>query len=74
MTRFMVDATMANKLKDFTGPVLLCDPLGHVIGRVIPPTLYDDVAIPFTEEELRAAEEETEDLTLAEIIADLEKQ
>ena len=74
MTRLMVDATMASKLKNITAPVLLCDPSGHVVGRVVPPSPYDEVVVPFTEEELRQAEDETEEYRLAEILAELEKQ
>jgi hypothetical protein len=74
MTKLMVDEKTAGKLKGFKDPVLLCDPTGHVIGRVIPPSLYDHVVVPFTEEELRQAEAETEEFTLAEMVAELEKQ
>jgi len=74
MTKLMVDEKTAGKLKGFKDPVLLCDPSGHVIGRVIPPSLYDGLVIPFTEEELRKAEEETEEYSLAEVLAELEKQ
>ena len=74
MTRLMIDAMMASKLRDSKDPVLLCDPAGQVVGRVIPPSLYDDVVIPFTEEELLQAEEETEEFSLTEILAELEKQ
>ena len=74
MTKLMVDAAMAGKLKDIKAPVLLCDPAGHVIARVVPPSLYDGIVIPFSEEEIREAEEGTDEYTLAEILAELEKQ
>ena len=73
MTKMMIDEKTANKLKGFKDPVLLCDPTGHVIGRVIPPTSYDNVTIPFSEEALRRAEDEAEEFTLTHILAKLEK-
>lgn len=74
MTKLMVDASMAKKLSGLTGSVLLCDQSGKILGRVVPPSPYDDIVIPFTEEEIRQAEEETEEYSLAEILAELEKQ
>jgi len=70
----MVDEKMASKLKTIKDPVLLCDPSGQVVGRVVPPSPYDLAIVPFTEEELRHAEEVGEEYSLAEILADLEKQ
>jgi hypothetical protein len=74
MTKLMVDQAMADKFKNLDGPVLVCDASGKVIGRLIPASLYDRVVVPFTEQELEQAEEETEEFTLAEILAELERQ
>jgi hypothetical protein len=74
MTKLMVDASMAKKLMGIKNSVLLCDPAGKVLGRVVPPSPYDDVVVPFSEDEIRQAEEETEEYPLAEILAKLEKQ
>lgn len=74
MTKLMVDATTAGLLKDIKAPVLLCDPAGHVIARAVPPSPYDGAVIPFTEEELRQSEDNPEEYTLAEILANLKKQ
>jgi hypothetical protein len=73
MTKLMVDASMAKKLTGLQGSVLLCDPAGKVLGRVVPPSPYDDVVVPFTEDELRQAEEESEEYSLPQVLAELEK-
>jgi hypothetical protein len=70
----LIDKKMANQLKDIKNPILLCDPDGHVVGRVIPPSPYDELVVPFTEEELRKAEEESEEFSLKEILSGLQKQ
>ena len=57
--------------------VELFDEEGCRLGTFTPldkKSLYRDVEIPFTEEELRRFEEEEGGHTLAEILADLEKQ
>lgn len=69
MTKLMIDENTANKLRVTKDPVLLCDPAGQIVGRVVPPSLYDNVVIPFKEEELRQSEEDPEEYTLAEILA-----
>ena len=74
MTKLMVDASMAKKLIGIKGSVLLCDQAGTVLGRVVPPSPYDDLVVPFTEDELRQAEEESEEYSLAQILDELEKQ
>ncbi len=74
MTKLMVDEKTASKSRDSKNPVLLCDSTGLVIGRVMPPSVYDDVAVPFTEAEIQHAEQETDEFTLTEIFAELEKQ
>ena len=73
MTKLMLDEKTASKLRGFKNPVLLCDSAGLVIGRVIPPSPYDDVVVPFSEAELRQAEQETDEYSLSEILAELEK-
>jgi hypothetical protein len=74
MTKLMIDAKTASQLKNSTAPVFLCDPSGEVVGRVVPPSQYDRLIVPFTEDEIRAAEDDATEFTLAEILADLEKR
>jgi hypothetical protein len=57
--------------------VELVDLEGCRLGTFTPvdkKSLYQDVEIPFTEEEIRRFAAETGGRTLAEILADLEKQ
>ncbi len=74
MTKLMVDAQMASKIQGIKDQFFLCDPSGQILGRVVPPSPYDNVVIPFTEEELSQAEEEMEEFSFAEILAELEKK
>ncbi len=74
MTRLMVDERTARMLNGSNDPLFVCDPSGKVIGRFVPQSLYDGLVIPFTEEEIQQAEAETEEFTLAEILAELEKR
>jgi len=74
MSKLMIDPVMAGKLRAMKDPILLCDTAGQVLGRVVPASPYDDVIVPFSEEELRHAEEESAEHTLAEVLSQLEKQ
>ncbi len=73
MTRVMIDEKTASTLRDCKDSVLLCDPKGEVIARVVPPSPYDEIVVPFSQQELRDAEEGIEEFTVAEIFADLER-
>jgi hypothetical protein len=76
MARIIVDPTTSALLRWVKEPVELFDD-GLPLGTFTPvdkKTLYRDVEIPFTEEELRRFAEEEGGRTLPEILADLEKQ
>lgn len=61
---------MAKKSELIVDPALLCDPSRQVVGR----SPYDGVIIPFSDEELQQAEDESEEYSIAEILAGLEKE
>ena len=69
MTRIVLDAAMRARLED-VGYAELCDETGRSLGHFIPtvdPELYRHIEIPFTEEELAAAELE-ETFSTAEVL------
>jgi hypothetical protein len=77
MAKIVVDPTMSALLRWVKEPVELVDGEGCRLGTFTPidkKSLYREVEIPFTEEELRRFEQEEGGRTLAEILADLEKQ
>jgi hypothetical protein len=70
MTRIVLDAAMRARLEDVVGYAELCDEAGRSLGHFIPavdPDLYRQIEIPFTEEELAAAERE-EMFSTAEVL------
>ena len=77
MTRVILDQAMLAKLHHLQERLELCDESGRTLGIVTPApgrSLYDTVQVPFTEEELDQVEQDLSGRTLAEILADLEKQ
>ena len=77
MTKIVLDQETLTGLRDLRERLEVCDESGHTLGYVTPApgrSLYDTVQVPFTEEELDQAEQEPGGRTLAEIVADLEKQ
>jgi hypothetical protein len=77
MTRLLLDAELAGRLGGATEHLQLCDPSGKFLGIFVPAPprdLYRAESVPFTEEELDAAEKETGGRSLAAILADLEKR
>ncbi len=77
MTRVILDQAMLAKLHYLQERLELVDESGRVLGTVTPAaerSLYETVQVPFTEEELDQAEQEPGGRTLAQILADLEKQ
>jgi hypothetical protein len=77
MSRMTLDPTMADQLRQAKEPVEFFDLRGLPLGMFIPSDekrLYREVEIPFTTEELRQFASEPGGRSLAEILADLEKQ
>ena len=75
MTRVTIDANVLAKLKGLNHVVELCDDAGRVVGLFTPvanQTLYEDVEVPFTSEELDRFENEPGGLPLKDILTDLE--
>ncbi len=77
MAKIIVDSTTSALLRWVKEPVELFDEEGCQLGTFTPvdkKSLYRDVEIPCTEEELRRFAKEKGGRTLAEILADLEKR
>jgi hypothetical protein len=77
MTRVTVNDTLRNALRNFSGPVELCDESGKVVARVFPVldlSNYEPWEPPISEEELQRREQSGEKrYTTAEVLAYLEK-
>jgi hypothetical protein len=72
-----LDRTTSNLLRQFKDPVELRDSRGLPLGTFTPideKRLYLEIEIPFTTDELKRFASEPGGRTLAEILADLEKQ
>ena len=77
MTKLMLSGDTAEKLRQVGQRVEVVDEGGNPLGHFTPTgvsTIYDDVRIPFSLEELNRFASEPGGRTLAEIMADLEKQ
>jgi hypothetical protein len=77
MSRKILDSTMSDQLRQIKEPVELFDPHGLPLGTFTPvdeKSLYRQIEVPFTTEELKRFASEPGGRTLAEILADLEKQ
>ena len=73
MKRLLLDAAVLTQLPEMLSPVELVDAAGNVLGVYVPDLSKYGLAVPFTEEELRASEEGPPGRTLSEIMADLER-
>jgi hypothetical protein len=76
MSQIILDQAEEGRFTGLTGHATVCDHQGRTLGIFVPVadrSLYEGVEIPFTEEELREAEEQTESCTTAEVLAHLEK-
>ena len=74
MTKIILEQASRAKLEKLAEHAELCDESGRTLGYYTPAavrSLYDSVEVPFTEEELRAAEAETESFTTEEVLAHL---
>jgi hypothetical protein len=77
MTRVVLDKETLAKLHDLKERIEICDEEGITRGYANPvgdKSLYEQVQVPFTEEELERFENEPGGRSLAEILADLERQ
>ena len=75
MTKVILDEATEARFTGLAGHIAVCDHEGRTLGIFIPVadrSLYEGVEIPFTEEELKKAEEDTESYTTAEVLAHLE--
>ena len=75
MTRVTIDANILEKLKGLDEVVELCDDAGQVVVLFTPVadrSLYENVEVPFTSEELDRFENEPGGRPLKDILTDLE--
>jgi hypothetical protein len=75
------DSVTLNKLRQINERVEIRDEAGQLVGYFIPlddrsleASLYQDVEVPFTDEDLDRFEQEPGGYTLDEILKDLEKR
>ena len=73
MTRILLDANLVRQLRLSSETVELCDPSGQMVGHFVP-IQKPPHEIPFTEEEIQLAEQQTGGRRLVDILADLEKK
>jgi hypothetical protein len=76
MTKITVDHALLLRLNELRESTEFCDETGHTLGYFQPVpsrdrALYEGLKIPITEEQLRAAELETEEYTTGEVLAHL---
>jgi hypothetical protein len=79
MTQVVVDPTLRAKLNGFADKVELVDESGETLGYCLPAAeynrlLYASIKVPFTDEDIERRMQEKGGRSLAEIMADLEKQ
>ncbi|HUY33811.1 MAG TPA: hypothetical protein VMV69_13765 [Pirellulales bacterium] len=75
MTRIVVDAMLRERLTGSSEPLELCDESGRVLGRFIPKIDWEAIERERpkrTEEEMRLREQE-KGMSIAEVLAHLEK-
>ncbi len=75
MTKVLLTAGAEAPFRGLTEPVEVCDHEGRTLGVFTPAadrSLYEGLTIPFSEEEIRQAEEETESYSTEEVLAHLE--
>ena len=77
MTKIILDQAALSKFGTLKDRAEVCDTTGRILGYFIPVgsrSLYEGVEPPITEEELQRRQQQLGGRTLAEILADLEKQ
>jgi hypothetical protein len=73
MTRILVDASLARKLKASHDAIELCDPSGEVVGHFTPIQKLK-IAVPFSEDEIKKSKQKAGGRSLADILSDLGKR
>jgi hypothetical protein len=73
MTRILLDASLADRLKASQDALELCHPSGEVVGHFTP-IQKPKIAVPFPEDEIKKSKQKTGGRALADILADLEKR
>jgi hypothetical protein len=71
MTKIMIDSATRARLADVVNCAELFDESGRSLGHFIPavdPRWYQQVEIPFSDDELVAAETETETYSTADVL------
>ena len=73
MTRFTVDPSLAARLGQLDGPVVLCDESGRTIGYFNPAVSLQEAIrqCPFSDEEIERRRQQQGGRPLSEILADL---
>ncbi len=74
MTKIVVDAATAERLKSSGGDVVICDPQGVPLGQFRSTEVaraYAEAAALFSDEELDRREEETQTFSTEEVIENL---
>ena len=77
MTQVIVDSATQAKLNGLSGPLLLCDEHGHLLGRFLPfpaGTTAADLEPDISPEELRRRVEHFQGRPLADVLAKWEKR
>ncbi len=81
MSSVVLDSKSLEQLRQGGGRVEILDEAGQLAGYFIRPddrlleaSLYRDIEVPFTDEDLDRFEQEPGDYTLDEILKDLEKR
>jgi hypothetical protein len=75
MTRVILDPATSAKLDRLAERVEVCDATGRTLGFFIPVvdrTLYEDLDVPISEDELKRREQESERYSTQEVIAHLQ--
>ena len=77
MTKIVINPAAAGQLSGIETTVELCDPSGNVLGYFSPkvdPSLYDQVELPISEEELDRRQQSGGGRPLKDIIPDMESR
>ena len=77
MTKILIDPATAGQLSGIETTVELCDPSGNLLGYFSPkvdPSLYDQVEIPISEDELDRRQQSGGGRPLKNIIRDMESR
>jgi hypothetical protein len=76
MQRLIVDSSTLAKLANLRQPYEVCDDSGRLLGRFFPvaeQSMYDEIDLDISEEELDRRSQETEVYSTAEVLRRLEQ-